>query len=653
MEKLYQYRKLIIFISVSFLAFNMLKYTTSNTVYNKTISQDSVFNTFQLSDKNELISLVDNKEIKAVGYNSNILFITTNDNKRIRIEDIDSDIINYVKMNGIEPVELRLEFSVNSMNTDDTDDTDDIDDKSNIVSVIKEDSSNKELNTLAICLIVVVSIVLGMFISVSVLGKKSAQGKTQNEENNTCKNVSSYTPTMPEFDKSPRDSIIKTVDGTKIPKVKFSDVEGIDELKEDILRIVDCIKNPVKYSRAGARTPKGIILYGPPGTGKTLLAKAIAGEAGVPFIAGSGSDFVEKYVGVGAMRVRELYKQARKMAPCIVFIDEVDAVASKRNDSSNGEADQTINALLSELDGFGSQSNVVTICATNRLDLLDSAFTRAGRFDLKLAVGLPDKDSRLKILRLHLKNKKLDDKVSLRALSEKTVGFSGAELEALLNEAAMLAARNGGTVITQDYIDDAYFKIVMQGNKKKRQKIDEENKIIAWHEAGHTVATKLLTNDKVNSVTIIGSSSGAGGVTFKIPEKEGLQSRKYLRNSIAIMYAGRAAEEIYLGDDDLITTGASQDIKQATATIKQYIGLLGMGGMGLLDLTQIDTDFNSILNEATKLSIEIYQYVLGILESNKDLLKDIAEYLIEKETLREEDIDRIIKQHQLTMEVNV
>lgn len=428
-----------------------------------------------------------------------------------------------------------------------------------------------------------------------------------------------------------------------VPSVKFSDVEGVEELKSDVFRIVDCLKNPEKYSDIGARIPKGVILYGPPGTGKTLLAKAIAGEAGVPFISVVGSDFVEKYVGVGASRVRDIYKKARRSAPCIVFIDEVDAVAGQRGVGDNTERDQTINALLAELDGFKASDTVVTICATNRLDMLDSAFKRAGRFDLKLAVGLPDKKGRRNILDIHTKNKRLSEEVDLDALANKTTGFSGAELEALMNESALVAVAKGKLVIDNSDIDDAYFKIVMQGNKKKRESISDVNRVVAWHEAGHTLATKLLTDDTVSSVTIVGSSSGAGGVTFRQPKEDNiLHSKKYLESLVKVMYAGRAAEEIYFNDKESITTGASQDIKQATSIIKEYLSLYGMGDMGMLDLGQFRNDYQDVISEAVKMSKRLYEETLVLLKNNRDLLENLSNELLMRETLEEREIDAII-----------
>lgn len=446
-----------------------------------------------------------------------------------------------------------------------------------------------------------------------------------------------------------REDVAKTSEG--VPKVKFEDVEGIEELKSDIMRLVDCLKNPKKYQKMGARVPKGVILYGPPGTGKTLIAKAIAGEAKVPFFSMVGSDFVEKYVGVGASRVRELYKKARKEAPCIVFIDEIDAVASQRGRDENSERDQTINALLAELDGFKGSENIITICATNRLDMLDSAFKRAGRFDLKLAVGLPDKKGRERILEIHSKDKKLGEDIDLKAIANKTVGFSGAELEALLNEAALVAVGKDRNCITNLDIEDAFFKIVMQGNKKKRDKITETNKVVAWHEAGHTLATKLLTDDIVSSVTIIGSASGAGGVTFRQPQEENeLQSKKYLEDTIKVMYAGRAAEEIYFKDKDMITIGASQDIKQATSIIKDYVSTYGMGDKGMLDMSQFSRDFSSVVNEASKIAKSLYEDTVKLLSDNHDTLKILAECLLVNETLDELEIDNIINGNKVKLD---
>lgn len=423
--------------------------------------------------------------------------------------------------------------------------------------------------------------------------------------------------------------------------VTFNEVQGIDELKPDLFRLVDSLKNPAKYKRLGARPTKGLILYGPPGTGKTLIAKAISGEAGVPFFSTSGSDFIEKYVGVGASRIRELFAKARKSSPCIVFIDEIDAIGGNRGDGNNSERDQTINALLTELDGFTATEGILTICATNRLDILDSALTRPGRFDLKIAVNLPDKNARFQILKLHALNKTLSPEVDIEHLSKTTNGFSGAELENLLNESALIAATKDKDYITNQDIDDAFFKIIMNGHKKERTKEDKYIRLIAYHEAGHTLATKLLTRDGVSTVTIVQSTSGAGGVTFRSPEDTSLSSKKGLKNLIKVMYAGRAAEEILLNSDEDITTGASQDIKQATEIIKSYIGLYGMGSMGMIDISQLTNQIN-LIEEASYMASKLYKETFDFLVKNKDKLDKLALELLEKETLYEAEIDSLI-----------
>ena len=530
---------------------------------------------------------------------SNFLYVTLENGKQYKIKEYDANLISYIKLNNIEYNLIAFEEAVEK-------------------SPVKKVVSNANTWFL-LCLII-------LFITPYAIYKK---------KNTAVVAVSSGGTTS-----------IKDSDG--VPDVKFDDVEGIEELKSDIMRIVDCLKNPKKYEAIGARTTKGVILYGPPGTGKTLIAKAIAGEAGVPFFSMVGSDFVEKYVGVGAQRVRDLYKKARKAAPCIVFIDEVDAVAGQRGRDENTESDQTINALLAELDGFKSSDNIVTICATNRLDMLDSAFKRAGRFDLKLAVGLPDKKGRERILGIHSKNKKLHSEVDLSVIANKTVGFSGAELETLLNEAALVAVGKDKKEIDYEDIDDAFFKLVMQGNKKKRDKVTEVNRVVAWHEAGHTLATKLLTDDNVPSVTIVGSSSGAGGVTFRTPQEDNiLHSKKYLESLVKVMYAGRAAEEIYFGDEDSITTGASQDIKQASGIIKEYLSIYGMGKMGMLDLGQFRHDYQDIIEEASEMAQRLYSEVLDLFKDNYDTLKELSEELLEKESLDETEIDAIVYKNKI------
>jgi len=441
----------------------------------------------------------------------------------------------------------------------------------------------------------------------------------------------------------------KAKNATVIPekKITFNEVQGIDELKPDLFRLVDALKHPAKYKKLGARPTKGLILYGPPGTGKTLIAKAISGEAEVPFFSASGSDFVEKYVGVGASRIRDLFTKARKAAPCIVFIDELDAIGGNRGESNNSERDQTINALLTELDGFTASEGILTICATNRLDILDAALTRPGRFDLKIAVNLPDKQARYQILKLHSTGKKLADEIQIDALAKKTNGFSGAELENLLNEAALIAAAKDKEWITNGDLEDAFFKIIMNGHKKERVENDEYARLVAYHESGHTLATKLLTKDGVTTVTITQSTSGAGGVTFRAPEDTPLKSKKYLRSLVKVMYAGRAAEEILLGGDEDITTGASEDIKQATEIIKQYIAIYGMGSQGMIDLTQLTNQFNMI-EEASSMANLLYKETLEFLTLHRSKLDRIASALLDRETLEETEIDDLIRERDLT-----
>ena len=437
----------------------------------------------------------------------------------------------------------------------------------------------------------------------------------------------------------------------KVPDITFDDVAGHEETKKELEFLVEFLKNPDKMKDAGARMPKGIILYGPPGTGKTLLARAIAGTAKVPFYSASGSDFVEMYVGLGAKRVRDLFQEAKKNTPCIVFIDEIDAVGGSRGVNSHSEKDQTINALLTELDGFDKNSGIITICATNRVEDLDSALIRPGRFDKHIMVPLPDKDDRKKIIKLYANDKKFSDEVSFDDLVNTTTSFSGADIEALINDAALEAATKGRSIINQEDIDSAFFKMVMQGHKKENQssRDKEELKLVAWHESGHTLVTKLLTNDEVSKVTILASTSGAGGVTFRNPLESGLQSKTYLEDSIKIMYGGRAAEEILNnGNRDMVTTGASNDITQATRLIKHYILHFGMDDtIGMINLEEFNKDTLTGISEdarirATELSNRLYKETVSLLSKHKDILEALANALLEKETLNSEEIDSII-----------
>jgi len=430
---------------------------------------------------------------------------------------------------------------------------------------------------------------------------------------------------------------------TDIPDIKFKDIAGNRESKEDVEFLVKFLKQPKKYGDMGARITKGILFYGPPGTGKTLTAKAIAGEAGVPFFSASGSDFIEMYVGVGARRVRTLFEKAKKNAPCIVFIDEIDAIGSIRGTSNNSEKDQTINALLDAMDGFKNNTGIIVIAATNRLDSLDPALTRSGRFDRKIAIGLPDLEDRKELIDIYVKNKRLSSEISLEELAKITIGFSGADIETLLNEATILTVNRDKKIVGKEEIDDAYFRMLMQGDKKKNRK--EVNKddleLVAYHEAAHALTAKLLTENDVHKVTIIPSTSGAGGVTFNIPKKMGLFTKRDIMNDIKVSYAGRVGEFLLRGDEDLITTGASQDIKKATQDIDNLFNIYGMSKKyGMLIIADVKKE--TYIDEAVELSNKLYNETLELMTKNIDKLKIIAKELLEKETLTGDDLDRII-----------
>ena len=354
----------------------------------------------------------------------------------------------------------------------------------------------------------------------------------------------------------------------KSNKVKFKDVAGLDEEKEELEEIVDFLKNPIRYTQLGARIPKGVILTGPPGTGKTLLAKAVAGEAGVPFFSISGSDFVEMFVGVGASRVRDLFEEAKKNAPCIVFIDEIDAVARRRGTGMGGghdEREQTLNQMLVEMDGFGINEGIIVMAATNRIDILDPAILRPGRFDRKVVVGRPDVKGRLEILNIHAAKKPLGDDVDLDSLSRTTAGFTGADLENLLNEAAINAAKKKRSFITQEDVQYAFVKVGIGVEKKSKVISEKERKITAYHESGHAILFHLLPDvGPVHTISIIPTGMGAAGYTMPLPERDEMFNTKgKMLQNIIVSLGGRVAEELIFDD---ITTGASQDIKQATRT---------------------------------------------------------------------------------------
>lgn len=436
------------------------------------------------------------------------------------------------------------------------------------------------------------------------------------------------------------------VEVTKESTKKFSDVAGLEEVKESLMTTVDMLKNPEVYRKAGARIPKGVLLYGPPGTGKTLLAKAIAGEAGVNFLAISGSDFDYKYVGVGADKVKKLFVKAKEVAPCIVFIDELDAVGTKRSGNDKAVERQTINQLLSCMDGFDESDGIFVFAATNDINAIDEALLRPGRFDSRFAVGLPDtaKD-RESIIKLYLKNKNVSDDVSIATLAKQTIGYSPAGIEAMINEAAIESVKNNG-VISQENLDTAFYNQLMNGHQKKNYERDtNELFITAWHEAGHAVMGYLL-DQEVSKISIIPTTSGAGGVTIFNQQKMGMFSVEELKNEIAILYSGRNAEYMLLNDYDKVTTGASQDIVEATKIIKRMVNDFGMSKYSLLNLTQLEISNQDLMEEYTKIAKEQESRSLNLLQKNRNLLEKIAMVLIEKETINEEELNELFVEYE-------
>ncbi|MCL2360784.1 MAG: AAA family ATPase [Defluviitaleaceae bacterium] len=423
----------------------------------------------------------------------------------------------------------------------------------------------------------------------------------------------------------------------------FNDIAGNIEAKESVNDIVDYLRDPEKYKAYGARMPKGILLHGKPGTGKTLMAKAMAGEAGVPFYAVSGSDFVQMYVGVGAARVRELFKKARDAGGGVIFIDEIDALGKKRSDglSGNDEREQTLNALLTEMQGFSDGAGIVVIAATNRPDTLDEALMRPGRFDRRVEVGLPDLAARKQILALHAKNKPLSKMTNMEKLAVDTVFFSGAMLEGLLNDAAINAAKRGGGNIEPEDISTAYYTALAGSEKKDRSGIrQKERAVTAWHESGHALAATLLNpENRVAKVTIIPSAGGAGGFCANIPAERMYWTKRELEEQIMINLAGRAAEELHFGIDG-VTTGASNDIEKATQTALQYVAKFGMGE-GLLDRLALKDDQN-INKECADLINRLYDETRVLLKENYPAMEALVEGLLENETLDGDEVREIL-----------
>ena len=453
--------------------------------------------------------------------------------------------------------------------------------------------------------------------------------------------------------------------------VTFNDVAGLDEEKEELAEIVDFLKNPVKYTMLGARIPKGVILTGPPGTGKTLLAKAIAGEAGVPFFSISGSDFVEMFVGVGASRVRDLFEEAKKNAPCIVFIDEIDAVARRRGTGMGGghdEREQTLNQMLVEMDGFGVNQGIIVMAATNRIDILDPAILRPGRFDRKVVVGRPDVAGRLAILNVHAAKKPLGDDVDLDSLSRTTAGFTGADLENLLNEAAINAAKHGRKFIKNEDVNYAFVKVGIGVEKRSKIISEKEKKITAYHESGHAILFHVLPDvGPVHSVSIIPTGMGAAGYTMPLPEKDEMfNTRGKMLQNIIVSLGGRVAEELVFDD---ITTGASQDIRQATQTARDMVTKYGFSSK--LGLINYDTDNDEVFigrdlahtrpygeNIAGQIDAEVkniidecYSRAKTIISEDRDILDKSASLLLDKEKISREEFEALFEEENKENEV--
>ena len=445
-------------------------------------------------------------------------------------------------------------------------------------------------------------------------------------------------------------------------KVRFSDVAGLKEEKEEVAELIDFLKNPKKFQKLGARIPKGVLLVGPPGTGKTLLAKAVAGEANVPFYYISGSDFVELFVGVGASRVRDMFKQAKQSAPCLIFIDEIDAVGRQRGSGIGGghdEREQTLNQLLTEMDGFGANEGIIIIAATNRPDVLDPALLRPGRFDRQVTVSLPDAKEREEILKVHARNKTFDKSVNLAAISQRTPGFSGADLENLLNEAALLAVRRNKNAIGMDEVDEATDRVLMGPAKTSRKITEKEKRLVAIHESGHAViGIKLADAQEVHKITII-PRGVAGGYTMMLPKEDkiGIMTKEELECQITGLLGGRASEKIFLGET---TTGASDDFKKATRIARSMVTKYGMSDLGPMQLEEesegvfLGRDYNKTKNFSDQVALEIdkavrkiiedcYDKAVNILKENEDLVHLLADALVEHETLTKEQIECLVE----------
>jgi cell division protease FtsH len=429
------------------------------------------------------------------------------------------------------------------------------------------------------------------------------------------------------------------------PDVSFKDVAGLEEIKEELQETIDFINNSYKYRRMGAKIPKGILFYGPPGTGKTLLAKAVAGETNSTFLYASGSEFVEKYVGVGAKRVRTLFEKAKKEAPSIIFIDEIDAIGTKRNLESNNEKDQTLNQLLVEMDGFNTNETVIVIGATNRIDLLDEALLRPGRFDRHIFVGNPNVRAREQILEVHTKNKPLDKSIDIQDIAKKTHGLSGAQLANIANEAAIITVRNNKNFIGIEEFNAAIERVLAGLEVKNPTVLHKEKKTVAIHEAGHALVSKVLETDMVQKVSIVPRGQALGYV-LKFPDEERyLLTQTELLNKITGLLAGRAAEELVFKE---ITTGAKDDLNKATDIAREMVCSYGMTPLGQIAVEDhyISQNFNLIRVEIKKIIDDCYKKAYTILDENEKLLHDISSTLLEQETLTSDELDEIFKKYE-------
>ncbi len=437
-------------------------------------------------------------------------------------------------------------------------------------------------------------------------------------------------------------------------KVRFDDVAGLEEEKGELIEIVDFLKRPEKYTKMGARVPKGVLLYGKPGTGKTLIAKAIAGEADVPFISMSGSEFIEMFAGLGASRVRKLFERARKLAPCIVFIDEIDAIGSRRTSNSGAETEnnQTLNQLLVEMDGFGSEETIIVLAATNRPEMLDKALLRPGRFDRQITIPNPDLKGRLEILKIHSKDKKLSDDVNLESIAEDTAGFTGAELENILNEAAIVATKNKHEEIENDDIEEAVKKVTVGLEKKERVISDKDKRLTAYHEAGHAVVSRYLpTQTNVKEVSIIPRGVAGGYTMYKSNEDKYYISKTEMQEKLIALLGGRAAERLVLDD---ISTGASNDIEVATQIARDMVMKYGMSDkLGPIDfqgkepyeMQMFGENIGDKIGEEVKTLIDTaYNDAITLLKEHRDKLDKIAETLLQKEKINEQEFNQIFEE---------